>query len=112
MADGNDLKNLELRIAELEKKLGSMTRRSTPANISEEEVKAYQKVRDVLAADYGDFCGINDCFRCGINNCIHLCKLCNLCHFCINECNCGPCSGYSYGGISGGGLSRFSGIGG
>src|SRR5687768_6248730 len=54
---------LELRIRQLEDQLKGF-RAEEPQDVSADEVKAYQKVRSMLAADYGEFCGINDCARC------------------------------------------------
>jgi hypothetical protein len=101
-------KDLEMRISRIESMLESMVARSEAADISAEEVKAYRKVRDVIAADYGEFCGINDCFRCVISRCAQLCQIaCLACRPCDVECVCGPCirSGL------GGNLNRFSALG-
>jgi hypothetical protein len=96
------VKQLELRIVELEKKLELATKRTSTAKLSAEELKAYTKVRDILAADYGDFCGINDCFRCvvvrcgGYTSCVTRCI-----QRCIQECTCGPCNiGYLQQGLN------------
>lgn len=106
------VKKLEARIVELEQKLAGVPTRPEPAPISAEEMQAYHKVKDLLAVDYGDFCGINDCFR--------LCFRCGgggggTASFrcitrCINECVCGPCNICSVGGFGGGG--SFGGFGG
>jgi len=104
-----DLKKLELRIARLEQLVQGAPKREA-VDITAEEMKAYQKVRDVIAADYGEFCGINDCFRC-IGLCGGArCVSCFVCARCINECICGPC-GPVLGGLAGT-LGRFSGLGG
>lgn len=103
------IKRLEARVIELEQKLAQVARRPEPMQITVEEVNAYRKVKDLIAADYGEFCGINDCFR-----------LCLRCHGggtsclrcitrCINECVCGPCSP---GGLGGGFGGQFGGFGG
>ena len=76
---------------------------------SADEVNAYIKVRDVIAADYGDFCGINDCFRCLICRVCSVCSTCRICRFCDVECICGPCT---MKGSAMGGLSEFSQFGG
>ena len=102
------VKKLEARVIELEQKLAQVTRRPEPTQITAEEINAYRKVKDIIAADYGEFCGINDCFR-----------LCFRCHGggvtclrcitrCINECVCGPCSP---GGLGGGLGGQFGGFG-
>lgn len=109
MSDANEIKQLELRIVELEKKLELATRRASAAQINAEEMQTYQKVRDILAADYGDFCGINDCYRCivlrcgGVSQCITRCI-----QRCIFECTCGPCNP----GVISQGLGTFSQLGG
>jgi hypothetical protein len=109
-------KKLEMRIIELEDQLKELRARREPDDVSADEIRAYQKVRQMISADWGDFCGINDCMRClvrlcgpcikwpseTISRCVHLCA-------CIIECSCGPCN---VGGFERGGLSRFSGLGG
>ncbi len=108
MAD-EEVKKLELRISQIESLLGKGTTKREITNLSAEEIKAYQKVRDVIAADWGDFCGINDCFRCTIIRCGvgSLCRVCSVCRVCDVECVCGPCSLGSLGGT----LRRFEGLG-
>jgi hypothetical protein len=95
MAD--DLKELSLRIEKMEKMLESLAgerAQVTAADLSADEVKAFQKVRDVIAADFGRFCGINDCFRCIIVRCATVCQVvCDVvCTPCDIECSCGPCN--------------------
>ncbi len=110
MAESGDMKKLEMRIGRIEQLVESLAGRSEATDLSEGEIKAYQKVRDVIAADWGEFCGINDCFRCIIVRCIQRCiTLCDIiCNPCDTECSCGPCG---YGGFRGN-LRRFSGMGG
>ena len=108
MADEN-LEKLEMRISKIESLLEQAVGKRATASFSESELQAYQKVRDAIAADWGDFCGINDCFRCIIVRC----KLCDVvcdtvCTPCDFECSCGPCN---YGGRFGGRLRRFSNLG-
>ena len=94
MASEEKLQQLEGRIKELEQSFGRPQRE--PVDISAEEMSVYLKVRDVIAADYGDFCGINDCFRC-ITNCrSQICRVCR--RFCDVECICGPCNVGGFGG--------------
>lgn len=104
-----DTKALELRIAELEKRLGEVSvQRQQVANLTKEEIAAYQKVRDVIAADWGDYCGINDCFRCVVTRCS--CVVSQRCLVrCISECVCGPCNIGPRIGLSG--LSQIEGLG-
>ena len=109
MAEEEDrLQRLELRLERIEQALtAGAGRRESVSDVSPEELQAFVKVRDVLAADWGDFCGINDCFRCN-SLCRPLCSICRVCRVCDVECSCGPCG---FGGGMGG-LSRFSGLGG
>jgi hypothetical protein len=104
-------KKLEMRIVELEDQLKELRARREPSDISADEMKAYRKVREVIAADWGGGC-ISECMRCvgpcikwpseTISRCIRLCA-------CIFECACGPCN---FGGFEAGGAGRFSGLGG
>ena len=103
MAD-EDIKQLHMRIAKLEQALAGVASRAQPTDLTAEEIKAYRKVQDVIAADWGDFCGINDCFKCIINRCISSCI--RLCRRCDIECFCGPCN---FGTI--GGIGRFAALG-
>ena len=67
-----------------------------------------RQVKDRVDADFGEFCGINDCFRPRL--CSTVCSVCRSCWVpCIVECTCGPCN---QGPIIGGGLQRFGGLGG
>lgn len=108
MAD-DSTKELAVRIGRLEKLVGSIAERGEPIDISADDIKAYRKVRDVVAADWGEFCGINDCFRC-IIRCLRCTVRCYTCLRCDVECNCGPCN-WGYGSVAGG-LDRFSRLGG
>jgi hypothetical protein len=104
MAESEDIKQLNMRIAKLEQALGGAAKRAQPTDLTADEIKTYRKVLDVIAADWGDFCGINDCFRCIINRCITRCI--TICRRCDIECSCGPCSLGTLGGIG-----RFGGLG-
>jgi len=64
-----EIKELRLRIVELENQLDQLKARREPADISAEELKAYRKVHDILHADYGELCGINDCQPCVVTRC-------------------------------------------
>jgi hypothetical protein len=101
-------RELEGRIERLEQMFGAGPRREA-VDLSADDINAYIKVRDVIAADYGEFCGINDCFRCIVicRSCI-VCRACRICRFCDVECFCGPCN---IGGMSGG-LGDFTRFGG
>src|SRR5258708_4753882 len=85
------IKKLEARIVELEQRLGDMPRRPEPADISADELKAYQKVKARLSADWGDECGLNECMRCLPAS--FRCYRCLPASFrCITRCinECGP----------------------
>ena len=112
----DQIRKLELRIKELEDQLRSQRGQPDVSEISADDLQAYQKVREALQVDWGDFCGINDCARCivrlcdrcirwpseTISRCVHTCG-------CIFECFCGPCN---WGGFQQGGGGRFGGLGG
>lgn len=113
MAEDERVEELELQVKELSQKLDALTSggRRRVADLTEEELATYQKVQDIVAADWGEFCGINDCFRCiQICRVCKVCQVCQVCAVCINECSCGPCSAGPMAG--GGGLGRFGGLGG
>ena len=114
MAD-DAVRKLEMRIVELEDQLTQLRARPEPKDVSADEVSAYIKVREMLAFDWGENCGINECMRCiarcdscirwpseTISRCVTLCA-------CIFECSCGPCN---RGGFGIGGRERFTGLGG
>lgn len=107
MADDETLKSLEGRVAALENALAGKSQRKV-ADLTDEEIATFQKVRDVMAADFGEFCGINDCFRCRLCTVCTVCVVCRVCRVCIFECSCGPCSP---GGVGGGvgGFNQFGG---
>ena len=112
MADDDRMSKLELRLERIEKLMERAVTARQAEPLSAEEIAAYRKVRDVIATDYGEFCGINDCFRCIIVRCVRICQvLCD--RICIRpcdiECTCGPC-GFS--GAARGGVRRFGVLGG
>lgn len=111
MADDEDrIKALEGRIAELENTLAGRSQKKVE-DLTEEEMATFKKVQDVLAADWGEFCGINDCFRCrvcAVCRTCRVCQVCRVCKVCDFECSCGPCNvGGTIGGI--GGFNQFGG---
>ncbi len=106
------IEKLELEIAELRKLVEAATATSRQApEFTDEEMKAYRKVSDAISSNYGEFCGINDCFRCiaVCRVCQNLCSVCRVCKVCIFECSCGPCN--VGGGLMGGQISRFNDLG-
>lgn len=106
MADEKKFEALEGRIVELENQLKQRGVKHEAQEFTPEELETYAKVRDVIAADYGEFCGINDCFRC-VQRCLQVCVV-RCIQVCINECTCGPCN---WGHLGGGGGGRFGGLG-
>lgn len=114
--DEESLKALEGRIKQLEDELRQLRgARQQAADITPEEMKAYTKVRDLIATDPDLGCGINECSRCIVLRCITSCVT-NCIVQCITrcivvcdvECICGPCN---IGGLGRAGLSRFGGLG-
>jgi hypothetical protein len=119
MPSDEEFAELKGRIVELENLLSQRAAvRQDMAALTPEELQAFAKVRDLMAADTGGFCGINDCFRCVISHCVTTCIArciqcaqciqCIQCVQCIFECTCGPCLASQ----GGGGVGRFSGLGG
>ncbi|MEO7588810.1 MAG: hypothetical protein ABIS84_12375 [Arachnia sp.] len=108
MADDKEFEALKGRIVELENQLNQQGLKREVTELKPEELQAYAKVRDVIAADYGDFCGINDCFRC-VQRCVQLC-VARCIQVCIHECTCGPCN-VCQTGFGGGQGGRFGGLG-
>ena len=112
MATNEDFEELKGRIVELESKLAEAQKgaaRKPAVDITPEEMQAYVKVRDVMAADWGDSCGINECYRCIVVRCYQPCIV-RCIYTCINECTCGPCNIDPF--VFQGGLQRFGGLGG
>ena len=109
----DQIKKLELRIKELEDQLRSQRGGPDVSEISADDLKAYQKVREALQPGNVPF--LDDWRRCiglcdpcikwpseTISRCVHTCG-------CIFECFCGPCN---WGGFQQGGGGRFGGLGG
>ena len=107
MSSQEDFDALKGRIEELENKLAAAASGASSKSLTPEELQAFVKVRDALAADWGENCGINECFRPRL--CWRPCTACTACRACIFECTCGPCMN---GPLSQGGLERFGGLGG
>jgi hypothetical protein len=106
----DDIKALKEKVAALEKALEMSSSKSGMADITPEDIKSFQKVRDVFAFDPDNVCGINECFKC-INVCrtcttvCVTCRVCRICRVCDFECVCGPCS------MGGGRGGRFGDLG-
>ena len=100
MPDESKEKSLEMRVAELEDKLSKL-------HITEDEMKAYQKVSSLLGQGGGG--GISPRAGCVLD--------CNIVGHCINECSIractseclAECSGGGGGMIGGGGFGGFGG---
>ena len=111
MPSQEEFEELKGRIVELENRLkGEGAAAVAEPELTPEEIKAFLKVRDRLGADWGENCGINECFRPPVLRCISRCVVtCFACHPVCAECTCGPCI-MSGGGV--GGVSRFGALGG
>lgn len=107
--------SLDKRIAALEEQISrlnqalSATAKPKAVDISADDVASFHKVRDALAGgDWGEFCGINDCFRprpCLVQPCVVACRPCIV--QCINECTCGPCRACAIDPATLGNIGRF-----
>jgi hypothetical protein len=96
-------KTLEMRVAELEDKLSKL-------HVTEDEMKAYQKVAGLMGAQAAPAAGTTaspSIIACIVRTCIIRTCIINTC-ICINECTCGPCLQGGGGGIGG---SGFGGLG-
>ncbi len=92
MAGSEEIEELKGRIERLENALAGAAPKRAVADLSPDEIQAFMKVREVLAADWGEFCGINDCYRCRICAVCKVCRVCRICRVCDFECVCGPCA--------------------
>lgn len=120
----NELKDLALRLENLEKQVETVARRPSAQDLSAEDLKAYVKVQEVLMGT----CGINEtspcivtcricqlctvcqtCYVCRVCNVCQVCQVCQVCRICDVECTSGPCT-VSPGTF--GGAGRFGGLGG
>lgn len=108
----DNVKELSLRIERIEKMIEGIAIERAPvkSDLTKEEIKAFRKVSDMVAVDFGHFCGINDCFRCIVVRCQSICQVVcdNICNPCDVECSCGPCG---LGGGLRGRVNRFGGMG-
>jgi hypothetical protein len=90
----DELKDLELRLENLEKRIGTVSRRPAAAQLSAADIAAYHKVQVAFWED--GTCGINETspciLRCNVFNegkVIPIPKPCDI------ECTCGPCNIFS-----------------
>jgi hypothetical protein len=86
-----DLKDLEIRLENLEKRIGTVARRPMAAELTTEDIAAYHKVQ--LAFWEDGTCGINETSPCILRcNVIHEGKVIPIPKPCDIECTCGPCN--------------------
>ncbi len=108
MPNGEELKEVKVRLQKLEERLASMGGGSRVAELSADEISAYHKVRTALWEEGS--CGINETSPCVVQICRVPERICTvICRACDVECTCGPCN------VLGGrltGLTRFGGLGG
>jgi hypothetical protein len=104
------LKELSLRLERIEKAIETLPR-PTSASLSEEDLAAYHRVRNVLWDD--GTCGINETSPCVISCRIidKICRVIPLCRICDVECTCGPCNVFADLGVLRGGAFRFGNLG-
>ena len=110
MAGADDeLKELRLRVRDLEAKLETVSRRSAVEDLSEADIEAFHKVQNAFWEDGS--CGINETspciLRCNIFNAGKVIKIPKPCDI---ECTCGPCN--IFGPMVNVGALRFRGLGG
>jgi len=105
----DESKDLSARVAALEQMMARAPAAQMDVEITPEELKAFRKVRDIIAFDPDNVCGINECFKCVAvcRTCrvCQICSICRVCRVCDFECVCGPCS------LGSGGGGRFGGLG-
>ena len=100
MPKETDITRLEAKVVELENALKALTALKQPVDLSTAEIKAYLKVRDALSCDIFR-CEDYPCFTCG---------RCGA----FTRCENWPtrCSRCNVGNFGGGGLTRFTELGG
>lgn len=106
MAD--DLKDVVVRLRNLEEKVSTIARRHKVSELSAEEISAYHKVQNAFWED--GTCGINETspciFRCNVITGGKVIPIPKPCDF---ECTCGPCNVWGH---VAPGAYRFRGLGG
>jgi hypothetical protein len=109
MADRDELKELAVRLENVESKLETVSRRSKVEDLSAKDIAAYHKVQ--LAFWEDGTCGINETSPCILRcNVIHQGKVIPIPKPCDYECTCGPCN--IYGPMISLAAYRFRGLGG
>jgi hypothetical protein len=87
----DDLKDLQVRLENLEKKIGTVARRAKVADLTVEDIAAYHKVQSAFWED--GTCGINETSPCILRcNIINEGKVIPIPKPCDIECTCGPCN--------------------
>lgn len=112
MPTADDLKEVKVRLDRLEKRVGTVAKAPKTAELSQEDISAYHRVRSALWEDGS--CGINETSPCVVQLCRGPVRVCDLacqriCRACDVECTCGPCNVFDRGVFGGG---RFGGLGG
>jgi len=109
MATSNELKELTVRLKNLEEKLETVSRRGSVEALSETDIAAFHKVQAAFWED--GTCGINETSPCILRcNVFHGGKVIKVPQPCDIECTCGPCN--IFGPMVNVGALRFRGLGG
>ncbi len=86
-----DLKEVLIRLTNLEEKVGTISRKNKASELSAEDITAYHKVQNAFWED--GTCGINETspciFRCNVITGGKVIPIPKPCDF---ECTCGPCN--------------------
>ena len=103
----DDLKDVALRLKNLEEKISTIARRHRVSELSAEDISAYHKVQNAFWED--GTCGINETspciFRCNVITGGKVIPIPKPCDF---ECTCGPCNVWGH---VAPGAFRFGGLG-
>ncbi len=91
MADRDELRDLDVRLKNLESKLETVSRRNSVEQLTAKDIAAYHKVQVAFWEDGS--CGINETSPCILRcNVIHQGKVIPIPKPCDYECTCGPCN--------------------
>ena len=109
MAASDELKDLAVRLKNLESKLETVSRRAAVEGLTAKDIAAYHKVQVAFWED--GTCGINETSPCILRcNVINQGKVIPIPKPCDIECTCGPCN--IYGPMVNAAAFRFRGLGG
>ena len=109
MAASDELKELNVRLKNLEAKLETVSRRNKVEELSARDIAAYHKVQQAFWED--GTCGINETSPCILRcNVINQGKVIQIPRSCDIECTCGPCN--IFGPLVNAAAFRFRGLGG